>query len=87
MHGEEAKEFRGYYGVKYWSEIKVSQWLTFVQHPDKEGNVQFALRALGDNVENVTDEVAMIRSFLKRKFPQEDLRNEFVTTVSDKVRI
>ena len=87
VHGEEAKKLRGYYGDKYWSEIKVSQGLTFVQHPEKEGNVQFRLRALGDNVENVTDELAMIRSFLKRKFPTEDLRNEFVTAGSDEVSI
>lgn len=87
VHGEEAKKLRGYYGDKYWSEIKVSQGLTFVQHPEKEGNVQFRLRALGDNVENVTDELAMIRSFLKRKFPTEDLRNEFATAGSDEVSI
>ena len=87
VHGEEVKNLRGYYGDKYWSEIKVSHGLTFVQHPEEEGNVQFRLRALGDNVENVTDELAMIRSFLKRKFPTEDLRNEFVTAGSDEVSI
>ena len=87
MHGEEAKELRGYYDDKYWSGIKVSEGLSFVQHSEKEGNVQFRLRALGDNVENVTDELAMIRSFLKRKFPTEDLRNEFVTAGSDEVSI
>ena len=85
MHGEEAKKLRGYYGDKYWSEIRVSQGLTFVEHSEKEGNGQFALRALGDDVENLTDEMAMVRSFLKRKFPGEDLRNEFVTVGSDEV--
>ncbi|XP_044972468.1 uncharacterized protein LOC123439910 [Hordeum vulgare subsp. vulgare] len=85
VHGEDAKKLRGYYGDKYWSEIKVSQGLTFVQHFENEGNVHLSLRALGDNVENVTDELAMVRSFLKRKFPGEDFRNEFVTMGSDEV--
>lgn len=87
VHGEDAKNLRGYYGDTYWSEIKVSLGLTFVEHSEKEETVHFALRALGDNVENMTDEMGMIRSFLKRKFPGEDLGNEFVTIENDEFGI
>ena len=73
MHGEEAKELRGYYDDKYWSGIKVSEGLSFVQHSEKEGNVQFAPWALGDNAENMTVEFAMMRSYVKQKFPERGL--------------
>ena len=52
VHGEEAKKLRGYYGDKYWSEIEISNGLTFVQHSEKEGNIHFGQQALGESVEN-----------------------------------
>ncbi|KAM3408059.1 hypothetical protein ACQJBY_001370 [Aegilops geniculata] len=63
----------------------LEQSVSMIRDPQYIAYVQFRLPALGDNVENVTDELAMIRSFLKQKFPTEDLRNEFVTAGSDEV--
>ena len=72
--GKESK-LRGYYDDKYWSQVKVSQGLTFVEQSEQEEKLQFALRSMGDNVEDIRDEMKMMRSFMAKKFPGEDWRN------------
>jgi hypothetical protein len=65
----------GFYHEKYWSNVKVSQGMTFVDESEQEKRFQLKLRAIGDNVENVMDEFQMMRAFIAKKFPGEDYRN------------
>lgn len=84
--GKESK-LRGYYDDKYWSQVKVSQGLTFVEQSEQEEKLQFALRSMGDNVEDIRDEVKMMRAFMAKKFPGEDWRNAMLAAENDEVTI
>ena len=67
-------KLRGFYHDKYWSHVKVSQGMIYLEESEGE-EVQFKLRTIGDNVENMKDEFQMMRAFIAKKFPGEDYRN------------
>lgn len=67
---------RGYYDDKYWSQVKVSQGLAFVDQP--EANAIKKQRQLINKVERM-------QAFLERKFPGEDWTGS-VTSENDEVR-
>ncbi|KAM0911136.1 hypothetical protein ACQ4PT_013688 [Festuca glaucescens] len=64
-------KLQGFYHDKFWSHVKVSQGMTFLE----ESHGEFKLRTIGDNVENMMDEFQMMRAFLAKKFPGEDYRD------------
>jgi hypothetical protein len=78
-------KLRGFYHDKYWSHVKVSQGMTFMDESEQENKDQWKLRAIGDNVENVMDEVRMMRAFMAKKFPGEDYRNLMEAAENDEV--
>lgn len=68
---------RGYYDDKYWSQVKVSQGLAFVEQPETNGlKIEMELR----------NKVDRMQAFLERKFPGEDWTNESVPSENDVVR-
>ena len=71
VHAKRSK-LRGFYHDKYWSHVKVSQGMAFVEDSVQEKAVQFKLWAIGDNVENMQDEFQMMRAFIAKKFPGDD---------------
>jgi hypothetical protein len=78
-------KLRGFYHDKYWSHVKVSQGMTFMDESEQENKDQWKLRAIGDNVENVMDEVRMMRAFMAKKIPGEDYRNLMEAAENDEV--
>jgi len=68
-------KLRGFYHDKYWSHVKVSQGMTFLEDTEREERFQFKLRTVGDNVEDIKYEFKMMRAFIAKKFPGEDYRN------------
>ena len=79
-------KLRGFYHDKYWSHVKVSQGMTFVEESERDKKLQFKLRVIGDNVENMQDEFELMRSFIAKKFPGEDYRNVMEATTNNEVR-
>ena len=59
--------------------------MTFVEESERDKNVHFKLRAIGDNVENIQDEFQMMRAFIAKKFPGEDYRNVMEAAENNKV--
>ena len=59
--------------------------MTFVEESQQDKNVNFKLRAIGDNVENMQDEIQMMRSFIAKKFPGEDYRNAMEAAENNEV--
>ena len=64
---------------------KVLQRSTFVEESEQDKNINFKLRAIGDNVENIQDEFQMTRSFIAKKFPGEDYRNAMEAAENNEV--
>ena len=77
-----AKELkaRGYYGDKYWSQMRVSQGVTFVE---EEIRYQEKVNAMENKMHHMTGLMKHWLAFMSKKFPEEDFINEMEGALED----
>ncbi|KAL6639399.1 hypothetical protein ACP70R_023129 [Stipagrostis hirtigluma subsp. patula] len=68
---------RGYYDNKYWSQIKVSEGLVFVDHSGNEMSYS-EIKEMKNEMEHVNSKVSRMEALLARRFPEEDGADEIV---------
>lgn len=84
-----AKELktRGYYDDKYWSEVRVSQGVTFVTQTEEERRYQEKVNAMENKMKRMGGLMKHWLSFMLKKFPEEDFIKEMVADLHDEVSI
>ena len=77
-----AKELkaRGYYGDKYWRQMRVSQGVTFVE---EEIRYQEKVNAMENKMHHMTGLMKHWLAFMSKKFPEEDFINEMEGALQD----
>lgn len=80
-----AKELkaRGYYGDKYWSQMRVSQGVTFVTPTEEEIRYQEKVNAMENKMHHMTGLMKHWLAFMSKKFPEEDFINEMEGALED----
>jgi len=80
-----AKELkaRGYYGDKYWSQMWVSQGVTFVTPTEEEIRYQEKVNAMENKMHHMIGLMKHWLAFMSKKFPEEDFINEMEGALED----
>jgi len=80
-----AKELkaRGYYGDKYWSQMRVSQGVTFVTPTEEEIRYQEKVNTMENKMHHMTGLMKHWLAFMSKKFPEEDFINEMEGALED----
>ncbi|WVZ49708.1 hypothetical protein U9M48_001040 [Paspalum notatum var. saurae] len=76
-------EARGYYGDKYWSQVKVSKGITFVNQSEEDKMYQDKVNAMENKMQHMSGVMKQWFAFMTRKFPEEDWLNEMGTEVNE----
>jgi hypothetical protein len=84
-----AKEFkaRGYYDNKYWSQVQVSQGLTFVTQTEEERMYQEKVNALENKMECMSGAMKHWVAFMSKRYPEDDMIKAMGAALQDKVSL
>jgi len=74
---------RGYYGDKYWSQVKVSKGITFVNQSEEDKMYQDKVNAMENKMQHMSGVMKQWFAFMTQKFPEENWLNEMGTEVNE----
>jgi hypothetical protein len=74
---------RGYYDDKYWSQVQVSQGVTFVTQTGEEIRYKEKVNAMDNKMQHMSGLMKRWLAFMSKKFPQEDFLDEMEAALQD----
>ncbi|KAJ1284999.1 hypothetical protein BS78_03G247100 [Paspalum vaginatum] len=78
---------RGYYDDKYWSQIQVSQGITFVNQTEEDRRYQDKVNAMENKMQHMNGLMNRWLAFMSQKFPEDDWIKEMDTSLNDEVSL
>ena len=78
---------RGYYDDKYWSQVQVSQGITFVTQTEEEKRYQEKVNVMETKMQHMSGVMKHWLAFMSQKFPEEDWINDMESALDDEVSI
>ncbi|BAF17164.2 Os05g0342600 [Oryza sativa Japonica Group] len=80
-------KLRGYYDHKNWSHLKVSQGLDVIGQSEEQAMLKLKIKAMDDKLEDMSDDMNLMRTFIEQKYPGENWRNIVVARKNKEVDI
>lgn len=80
-------KLRGYYDHKNWSHLKVSQGLDVIGQSEEQAMLKLKIKAMDDKLEDMSDDMNLMRTFIEQKYPGENWRNIVVARKNKEVSI
>ena len=74
---------RGYYDDKYWSQVRVSQGVTFVTQTEEEIRYKEKVNAIDNKMQHMSGLMKRWLAFMSKKIPQKDFLDEMEATLHD----
>ena len=74
---------RGYYDDKYWSQVRVSQGVTFVTQTEEEIRYKEKVNAIDNKMQHMSGLMKRWLAFMSKKIPQKDFLDEMEAALHD----
>jgi len=74
---------RGYYDDKYWSQVRVSQGVTFVTQTEEEIRYKEKVNAIDNKMQHMSGLMKRWLAFMSKKIPQRDFLDEMEAALHD----